>query len=387
MRQLHLVAALVLIGTTARVLGADAPDKLTKPAANPHITVSKETTYITAPLRPDGSVDYLKSLNEPPEGVTPENNAAVMFFKAMGPGMVQQPYRDQYYKMLGIPPLPEEAHLVPFDKSAEASKPAAPEQRPNHDIWQQHDQAMKRPWKTDEFPVVASRLTANKQSLDLVVEASQRPRCYNPMISPRDGPLIGDMLPAPQAGAGGDLHFGNPPAMRHLDDGEVNRAWVDLLACHRLARLSAPGAHAGALPGIHRRQRTSLKTRTRSCCRTCGSRSPRRRRNCRQILATLPPLPKMSDKIERGERFVYLDSVAMVAREGIGLLQQLEGPFGRRSDLVRFLSNDDTQRWIGAWSFATVTSGTTVMSRLDASPLGPSDTCRDRRSTPIWPVS
>ena len=118
----------------------------------------------------------------------------------MGPGMVQQPYRDQYYKMLGIPPLPEEGeYFVPFDKYAKASEPAAPEQRPNHDIWQQHDQAMKRPWKTDEFPVVASWLTANKQSLDLVVEASQRPRCYNPMISPADGPLIVAMLPAPQA--------------------------------------------------------------------------------------------------------------------------------------------------------------------------------------------
>ena len=54
---------------------------------NPPIVVSKQTTYITAPLRPDGLPDYVQYLRDQlREGVTPENNAAVLMWQVMGPG-------------------------------------------------------------------------------------------------------------------------------------------------------------------------------------------------------------------------------------------------------------------------------------------------------------
>jgi hypothetical protein len=37
----------------------------------PKITISKETTYITGPLRMDGVVDYVGSLNEPLKQIKP----------------------------------------------------------------------------------------------------------------------------------------------------------------------------------------------------------------------------------------------------------------------------------------------------------------------------
>lgn len=50
------------------------------------VTISKETTYITEPLHPDGYPDYVAVLNQQfSEGVTPENNSAVLFLKAVGP--------------------------------------------------------------------------------------------------------------------------------------------------------------------------------------------------------------------------------------------------------------------------------------------------------------
>ena len=53
------------------------------------VTISKETTYITEPLRPDGYPDYIAVLNQRgSKGVTPENNAVVPVFRAMGPKMV-----------------------------------------------------------------------------------------------------------------------------------------------------------------------------------------------------------------------------------------------------------------------------------------------------------
>lgn len=63
-------------------------------AANPssnkppvRVTISKETTYITEPLRPDGYPDYIRYLNKKlSEGVTPENNAAVFYIRAFSLG-------------------------------------------------------------------------------------------------------------------------------------------------------------------------------------------------------------------------------------------------------------------------------------------------------------
>ena len=46
----------------------------------------------------------------------------------------------------------------------------------------------------------------------------------------------------------------------------------------------------------------------------------------RADLAALPPLPKIVDKIDLGERFMYLDCVTLVARDGVGFLQLLGGP-------------------------------------------------------------
>ncbi len=84
--------------------------------SGPRITVSKETTYLTGPLRPDGTVDYLAAVNEHcSQGVTPENNAAVPLLQAIGPKEVPEQGREQFFKMLGISPLPEQGdYLVPF---------------------------------------------------------------------------------------------------------------------------------------------------------------------------------------------------------------------------------------------------------------------------------
>ena len=52
---------------------------------------------------PDGYPDYVAALNQRcSRGVTPENNAAVLAWKAVGPKPVEQQRRKQYFAMLGI---------------------------------------------------------------------------------------------------------------------------------------------------------------------------------------------------------------------------------------------------------------------------------------------
>ena len=93
LRTSALVAMLAVLVVTTSVRAeppADPPD----PAAEqetpkkPHVlvTISEETTRITEPLREDGYVDYVAALNElSGRDVTPENNAAVLFWQAVGP--------------------------------------------------------------------------------------------------------------------------------------------------------------------------------------------------------------------------------------------------------------------------------------------------------------
>jgi len=123
-----VMAAFLLV--LSRTVPAQSGDSTTvkepavrKPAERPSkpggtaITISKETTYIAGPLRKDGYVDYVAALNEHfGRGVTPENNAAVLLWRAAGPAEIPKPDRERFFKMLGIPPLPEQGdYFVPFD--------------------------------------------------------------------------------------------------------------------------------------------------------------------------------------------------------------------------------------------------------------------------------
>ena len=154
-------------------------------------------------MRKDGYVNYVAALNQRfRAGVTPENNAAVPFLKAMGPGEIDAKYRDEYFRLLGIQPLPEKGdYYVTLDKYAKASKdagkPAAEDgEGKGTDIYaEQLTPAMKRPWSKKEFPILAGWLAANEKPLALLVAASKRPRRYDPLI-PEDGSVIAALLPA-----------------------------------------------------------------------------------------------------------------------------------------------------------------------------------------------
>ena len=102
--------------------------------------------------------------------------------------------------------------------------------------------------------------------------------------------------------------------MLRVDEGKVDEAWEDLLACHRLARLAGQGPTlvdalvAIAVDGMACAGDQGLLQHARL--------TPAQIARMRADLDKLPPLPKMVDKINVGERFMYLDCVGMVAREG-----------------------------------------------------------------------
>ena len=160
------IAAVWLVSVHAGEPAKGPPGKEAAKGPPGGIIVSRETTFITEPLRKDGTVDYLAALNQRySQGVTPENNAAVLFLQAMGPGEINKDIRERFFKMLGIAPLPEKGpYFEEFTKYFERKHPggAAPndDQRPDvaETAQKQYDQIMDRPWTKDEFPVAAKWL-------------------------------------------------------------------------------------------------------------------------------------------------------------------------------------------------------------------------------------
>lgn len=340
--RLTIVTALLCGNLAATDLRAeDAPPAVASPTDEPTtqlpkkprvlVTISKETTYITEPLRPDGYPDYVAALNKRfSEGVTPENNAAVLFWKAMGPGGIPQEVREPYFQMLGIPSLPDEGEyfvtsITWFNRHKAEVKTDAdqPEGTCVDPLWEQQTQMTQRPWSKQEFPVLAGWVAANEKPLTLVIEASKRPKRYDPLISAEKGTLfdsIGNSIGVTQAHREVARALVGR-AMLRVNEGEVDQALDDLLACHRLGRLMGQGPTLVEF----------LVGATIDLMACAGDQallqhvrlSAAQAAKMRDDLANLAPMPRVADKIETCERYFNLDCIATVAREGSGSLRTL----------------------------------------------------------------
>jgi hypothetical protein len=279
-------------------------------------TIGKKTTYIDGPLDKNGHIDYAAALNQIlREGVTPENNANVLLWQAIGPNphLVRVP--EGYFAELGIPePAPSSDYFVRLDSPTIASGTQL--MNSSETIL---DELVRRPWKASEFPVVDSWLTANEKALSLVVEASKRSRFYSPVIPPRDARgskgLWHAVLPGVRASR--ELAIALVArGMLRLGEGKDEAARQDLLACHRLGRLLAQGALLiDGLVGVAIDQ---------IACRADLAFVEKTQPNSEQAAAytrelrALPALPGVKRQIDLGERFAFLDTVMAVDRNGFG---------------------------------------------------------------------
>jgi hypothetical protein len=311
--------------SVAATTGAPGDSKIESPAAkksNAALTISKETTYVTGPLRKDGSVDYVSALDERSrEGVTPENNAAVLWWQAMGPAAIGENDREKYFQMLGISRLPEKgeyfANLRFYMDRERAGSKDEDENAPSadQDVESALETAQKRPWSAREFPVLAQWLAANEKPLALIVEASKRPRRYDPMVIHGENTRV-VMVPCYYFdGLTGVRNAIIARAMLRLNDGKVDEAWEDLLTLHRLARLvgqglmATEGLTASALEAVACDGDTVLLDSARL--------TSAQAMKMREDLERLPDIPNSVRWIDLGERFGYLDMMSLVQHEGI----------------------------------------------------------------------
>jgi len=286
----------------------------------PKITVSKATTFFTEPLDENGCVDYLTALNRHcSEGVTPENNAAVPFWRAVGPRRIDPKVRRRYFELLGMSELPEEGeYLVPFcdflslyrnehELDGNADKDASW----TEEAYKQFDQAQQEPWSKEQFPIVAALLEKNVKPLETLVEGLERPRFYSPAVAAEGRSLARmELLIGLQEARDASRQFA-ARAMLRMQQGDRAGAWNDTLAVYRLARLNSQRPFlvdrlvAGAMQGLADGAAIALSRREDVTAVEA--------RKCQLQLKALPAMRSMCESLNVGERIYCLDCIRDMA--------------------------------------------------------------------------
>ena len=194
------------------------------------IVVSKETTFLEGPLKEDGTVDYVAALNQlSSEGVTPENNAAVLYWQAFGPGKIDEEFREPFFRLLGIEtPALDGEYFISLDDYL---------RRENSELTvdEAHDllgELRTRPWSAEEHPEIAAWLRANERPFQLMIEGSKRPRYYAPLA----GKTLMNSIPLTVGSVREVIRALPARAMLRLNGEGAKVAWEDLSACLRISR-------------------------------------------------------------------------------------------------------------------------------------------------------
>jgi hypothetical protein len=291
--------------------------------ARPKITISKETTYITGPLRPDGYPDYLAALNElTSRGVTPENNAAVPFLQAVGPKSIPAELRPQFFKLLGIKELPEKgAYIVSLGAVVRMKREAAQAKRDDPDdddvsdeLLDQLDRAGGEPWSPDAYPVLFAWLTINESPLRTIAEGVKRPRFYTPIVAKAGESLYSSILTVEMGEARDVGRLFRLRAMLRLKGGNADEAWQDLLACHRLSRLM--GQKPTMVDQLVAAVVEGIACRGDAVLAHHGNLTAKQAAAILADLDKLPALPRLASVVSTGERYYGLDAIVTAVQTG-----------------------------------------------------------------------
>ena len=170
----------------------------------------------------------------------------MLFWKAVGPQPIHEERRKPYFDMLAMSAPPEEGEYF-IDwwdyMNAEAPRANAGDgtlDKHREALQDQLDTAACRPWTKDEFPVWARWLSINEGPLATLVEASRRPRRFDPWFGTKYGGSI-DIADRTMVRWRDTAKAFVVCANRRIHGGETTAAWEDILACHRWARLMGQG--------------------------------------------------------------------------------------------------------------------------------------------------
>jgi hypothetical protein len=281
-------------------------------------------TNLTGRIEADGHTNFVANLNEQlSKGVTAENNSNVALWRAFGPSAIGEKPSPGYFEKLGIPAPPATGgYYVGLKQYAERTTGAGTGEAAFNTM----AAFTKRPWTAADNPTLNGWLQANEKPLAVIREGVKLPHYYNPMI-PEQGEkgskgLLTTRLPGVQACREVAAAFACR-AMLFLGQNKLEEAWQDLLACHRLGRLVGRGGClieglvGAAIEAIACQGEIAYLDRA-----TLDAKAVER---CLRDLSGLPPMAPIADKIDLGERSMFLDIVTLTSKQGLGFLQNFAG--------------------------------------------------------------
>ncbi len=302
------IIGIILVALTALAIYAHWP-------ADNSITISPETTYIIEPVNSDGTINYFQALvDKYSQGVTPENNGAVLLVRALGPDALGEDTADEVLAQLGLTReqlAKDEPHFITLydfqDLHGDEFSPLPDDM----EIYDLIDEIMTHPWSADEYPLAAAWLDANEKPLGLVVESTGRERFYYPLVSSSDPPRLVVAWPGPLSDIRGLARAVTARAMLHLESGDIDGACEDLTALHRLGRQVSRPLLINYLVGV---AVIAVGNGADQTMLTTGDLSPRQQKTVLAYLRSIEPIPTLEGAAE-GVRFVALDSL-MLLRDG-----------------------------------------------------------------------
>jgi hypothetical protein len=230
------VLALLLPWWLVAALFAQEADKKSTDD-NLKITISKETTWFTAPLNEDGEVDYIEAANEYfSKGVTAENNFVVAALAVVGCNLEQDNARAELMRRLAINELPDSSDclvdLNEFDSGEFLRKP----------LDEIYDEILSFPWSREEYKVAAEWIDRYSPMVDKYVDSLNKTnRYYYPLLKSNNdtGTVIEALnhLPALRMIA----RFLKARSFLRLHDGDIDGCQRDILAIRKTASLVCQG--------------------------------------------------------------------------------------------------------------------------------------------------
>lgn len=277
----------------------------------PRIRLSFATTYLTAPIRADGTINYSKALDEARrQRVAPADNAWIDLLKAMGIEILPDSIREEHLQRLdlALSDLPP-GRFPSLHKYAQPQDPVDGTKLNGALLL-----ARTRLWAPPRLPDIAGWLTAIEPTLNAVAAASRKPGWYVPVVvEADDAPLLSLRLPqADPLRQLGDALCAR--ALWRAETGQTDAAVEDLLVGHRLARFLAQGTLAWEL-----QQGLEIE---RHACEAGRVLATSEKLNARQLkdylnsLDQLAAFPSPSSMLDQGDRFVCLDLISVLAKHG-----------------------------------------------------------------------
>jgi hypothetical protein len=290
-------------------------------------TVGTESTYITEPLDKDGYPDYVTALNQRlRKDITPQNNANVLIWQAIGPRPEGAALPDEYFQWLGIEPPPEEGeYFVWWDKYRKRHSKANLEVqlgRPS----ELPDDLPNRPWSAKDLPEVADWLQQNEKPLAVMIEATRRPEYFNPHVARSTENTVPILLNALLPSTQKCREIASAlvtRAMLRVSEGKFDEAWQDLLACHRLGRMMGHGTLVELLVGI---AIEGVASKADVEFIDHSNLTTKQLLACLEDVRKLPPMPAVAECLNVGERFMLLDTIMLMAHHGTGALEGVTKP-------------------------------------------------------------